>query len=277
MNSRRNFLRSSLIMTSSLSLDKLYIDKEDESIANDSSRCLDYGKSFICNSGQSKASNAVRMWIESRIVLRDKTGSEAIYYQGASCKSENTFASKDLFKGDNYDFLPVFGADRMLVFRRYFNERQNYRTIHNMTDMFGTDPVIKLPIPKKITLLDTFDKIREATFSGIPIVTQTDIYNTTTGLSCLIECPCKTMNINSNTHQYQTDTGPILLPDLNRKFDEPFDALRLAYIAFNSSNFADFVVESLVPIFHNNKKVSSVFHYSELVSYRTENRVYAVE
>jgi len=32
------------------------------------------------------------------------------YYQCASCKSENTFAERDLFQKDNYDFLPVLEA-----------------------------------------------------------------------------------------------------------------------------------------------------------------------
>ncbi len=239
---------------------------------------LDYGRSFFCNSGKSSRANAVRMWIESRTIVRNsRTGAETVYYQGASCKSEDTFAEKNLFKKDNYDFLPVFGRDKVLVFRRHFNERPGYRKIQAMSDMWGEDPVIRLPAAKSVTLLDTFDKIREATLEGVPIVTQTEIKNDSTGLAALIECPCKTMNINAQTRMYQTDTGPVVLPDLARHYAEPMDALRLAYIAFNAPHFADFVIESPVPVTDNGKTVASVLHYAELATFKAVNRIYAVD
>ncbi len=241
-------------------------------------QCLDYGRSFLCNSGKSKASNSVRMWIESRTIVRNtKTGEEATYYQGASCKSEDTFAEKNLFYKDNYDFLPVFGKDKVLIFRRHFDERPSYRKVQLMADTWGADPDIRLPQPKSVTLLDTFEKIKEATLEGVPIVTQTEITDENTGLSAMIECPCKTMNINPETRMYQTDTGPVVLPDLSRHYDEPMDALRLAFIAFNVPHFADFVVEAPVPVTDNGKKVASVIHYSELISYPAVNRIYAVD
>jgi hypothetical protein len=59
------------------------------------------------------------MWIESRTRIIDrKLGTSTVYYQGASCKSENTFGEKDLFYKDNYDFLPIFGDGKVLIFRR---------------------------------------------------------------------------------------------------------------------------------------------------------------
>ena len=57
--------------------------------------CLDYGTSFVCNSAPF---NAVRFWIESRTtIIDDAAGVSTEFYQCASCKSENTFAHKDLF------------------------------------------------------------------------------------------------------------------------------------------------------------------------------------
>ena len=35
------------------------------------------------------------------------------YYQCGSCKSEHTFAEKNLFINPNYDFLPVFGEEHI--------------------------------------------------------------------------------------------------------------------------------------------------------------------
>ncbi|HIE29247.1 TPA: hypothetical protein EYP66_18400 [Candidatus Poribacteria bacterium] len=50
--------------------------------------------------------------MESRCRLIDDTdGTFTDYYQCGSCKSEHTFAEKNLFQDPNYDFLPVFGND----------------------------------------------------------------------------------------------------------------------------------------------------------------------
>jgi hypothetical protein len=280
MTTRRNFLQAGVLLASGGTLLSCAQTPEQKAASDPNAipEALDYGRSFFCNSGNSKASNAVRMWIESRTIVRNsKTGEEAVYYQGAACKSEDTFAEKDLFYKDNYDFTPIFGKDRVLVFRRHFDERPSFKRVQPMTDMWGTQPDIKLPQPKSITLLDTFEKIKDATLSGIPIVLQTEISDETTGLSAMIECPCKTMNINSATKMYQTDTGPVVLPDLSKVYDEPMEALRLAYVAFNVPHFADFVVEAPVPIIENGKTVRTVIHYSELITHSAVNKIFAVE
>ena len=80
-------------------------------------QCLDYGRSFICITA---SFNAVRFWIESRTVLHDdRDGGQVTFLQCGSCKSENTFAESDLFMSPNYDFMPIFGGDRLLIFRRH--------------------------------------------------------------------------------------------------------------------------------------------------------------
>ena len=68
---------------------------------------LDYGRSFVI--GRAPA-NEVRFWVESRTRwIDERAGTHEDYVQCGSCKSEDTFAEKDLFLRDNYDFLPVFG------------------------------------------------------------------------------------------------------------------------------------------------------------------------
>jgi len=56
---------------------------------------LDYGLSFI---GNDASFNNVRFWVESRtIIADDRDGASYEFYQCGSCKSENTFAERDLF------------------------------------------------------------------------------------------------------------------------------------------------------------------------------------
>ena len=86
---------------------------------------LDYGRSFLI--GRAPA-NEVRFWAESRTRLIDEqTGRSEDYIQAGSCKSEHTFAERDLFVEDNYDFLPVFGPEYGVVFRRRAYLDEGYR------------------------------------------------------------------------------------------------------------------------------------------------------
>ena len=177
-------------------------------------RPLDYGLSFICNPSPA---NSVRFWIESRTRITDpKRGTTTDYYQCASCKSEHTFAAKDLLHDDNYDFLPILGGEDLLIFRRHARLTPTYRQLYKAVDVWGA-PIFKPREAETVVVLDTWEKIEGATAAGVPIVTQTQIADEGTGLKATIECPTKTMNISIENRIYQVDTGPIALPDLRTR------------------------------------------------------------
>jgi hypothetical protein len=276
-HSRRNFLRTSLAAASAIFLGpnvtgcalRLVAGEADSNTES----CIDYGRSFVCNTLEA---NSVRMWIESRTTIIDpKSGTSTVYYQCASCKSENTFAKKDLFIKDNWDFLPIFGDGKVLIFRRHVSKRgEDYRTRYKMEELWGI-PVFYLPAAEAITELDTWEKIRDATKAGYPIVTRTEIQDPDTGLRAVIECPCKTMNISHPMKLYQVDTGPVAFPDLSKRYDIQMDCLNLAFIAFNSPHFADFVIEAPTPILDAGKEVATVYHYSKMVTLNAKNRILA--
>ncbi|GMV92562.1 MAG: hypothetical protein AMXMBFR82_23400 [Candidatus Hydrogenedentota bacterium] len=235
---------------------------------------LDYGRSFICNTAEF---NSVRFWVESRTrIIDDAAGTWTDYYQCGSCKSEHTFAERDLFQQDNYDFLPILGKGEWLVFRRPVGEFDRYRTVAKTTEMWG-EPVLKLVEASKISELDTWEKIRDATAVAAPIVTQTEIANEETGLRAIIECPTKTMNVSLDKQMYQVDTGPVAYPDLTKRHEPEIDCLSLAFIAFNAPDFADFVVEQLTPVGSGAAETCKVYHYSGPFSVPAKNRVYALE
>ncbi len=279
INSRRNFLRTGLLAASGL----VFAGNATGYTGNTwqakspggSKSCIDYGRSFLCNTAEF---NTVRMWIESRTIITDsRSGTSTVYYQGASCKSENTFGEKDLFYKDNYDFLPIFGDGMVLVFRRkYIKVGDTYKSIKKMEEMWGANPVIYMPVPEVITELDTWEKIRDATAGGLPIITRTEFQNTETGLSAVIECPCKTMNISHPKKMYQVDTGPVAFPDLTKVYDIQIDCLSPAFIAFNKPDFADFVIESPTPVMEGEKEVATVYHYSKMVTITGKNRIFAL-
>lgn len=277
--SRRTFIKNGLLAASGVLGASVSIAAVNEPTtpvqSRDQLRCIDYGRSFLCNTAEF---NSVRMWIESRTIITDtRSGESTVYYQGASCKSENTFGERDLFYKDNYDFLPIFGEGKVLVFRRHSNKRgDGYRSVKKMEEMWGTNPVLRMPAPKVVTVLDSFEKIRDATAAGIPIVTQTEFQNNETGLRAVIEAPCKTMNISHPKKMYQVDTGPIAFPDLSKRYDVQINCLNLAYIAFNVDHFADFVIEAPTPVIEDKKEVSTVYHYSKIESLQVKNRILAL-
>jgi len=236
-------------------------------------RCLDYGLSFICNPS---SANSVRFWVESRTTITDeKTGRSTVYYQCGSCKSENTFALKDLFQRDNYDFLPILGGEHWLIFRRKAWLNENYRSVVKTEKVWGK-PILKLREAREVIELTTWEQIRDATAAAIPIVTQTELVGAETGLRAVIECPTKTMNVSLDRKMYQVDTGPIAYPDLSKRFDPQIECLSLAFIAFNAPDFADFVVEQPTSASKDGKGTYQVYHYAKPFSMKAKNRVLAL-
>jgi hypothetical protein len=246
-------------------------EKPAEPAKVDGLTCLDYGRSFICNSARF---NAVRFWVESRTVLID--GERRFeFYQCGSCKSENTFGKENLFLAENYDFLPILGDGYWLVFRRTARLNPTYRSFKKMEDIWGPAN-LKLREVRKLTVLETWEQIRDATAAALPIVSRTEIQDETTGLKAIIECPVKTMNVSLDKMLYQVDTCPIALPDLSKRFEPRIDSLRLAFVAFNAPHFADFVIEQPTKVVEDGAEKCQIHHYSGPISLKAKNTLLAV-
>lgn len=233
--------------------------------------CLDYGRSFVCCNGPA---NAPQFWIESRCTLVDEgTGASEEFYQCASCKSEHTFAEKGLFQDPNYDFLPVFGRDDVAIFRRHAFCNENYVQYVKSGNIWG-GPRFMVREAKGVREARDGTEIVRAALAGVPFVSRTEIREAR--MRAVIECPVKTMNVNEARGAYQVDTGPVLFPDLTRRYERPIESLRLAFVAFNAPDFADFVIEHPTPIVQDGRKVCEVHHFSRIVSLKAKNTVFII-
>lgn len=234
---------------------------------------LDYSKTYLLGTNPE---NEVRFWVESRTrVIDERSGKTEDFLQCASCKSEDTFALQNLFLKDNYDFLPIFGPEYGLIFRRNAWLNPNYRSCLRTTEMFG-GPFQHLQEHVSYKNLITAEEIIRFTHEFYPVVAQTEIWNDETESRAIIEYPVKTLNIRKSDNAYQIDTGPVAFPNLAVRHERLVDSISLAFVAFNAAHFADFIVEESTPIGNNHDTVEThVYHYSRRISLAASNRLYA--
>lgn len=237
---------------------------------------LDYGRSFILGRWPQ---NEVRFWVESRLRIMDvPRGLTEDYVQCASCKSEDTFAARDLLYEDNYDFLPVFGPEYSLIYRRKAWLNPNYRSCPLSSELWAGQ-VYHLVEGAGVEELHTTEEVIRATHAMRPIVAQTEFRGAAEGLSAIIEYPVKTMNTNRQRNVYQVDTGPILFADLARRPERLVESIALGFVAFNVPHFADFVVEVPTAVGAGQPATDAttqIHHYSQRVTLATVNRLYAL-
>ncbi|MCX5660821.1 MAG: hypothetical protein NTW19_14030 [Planctomycetota bacterium] len=235
---------------------------------------LDYGSSFLSGNWPL---NRVRCWIESRTrIVDERSGHTEDYFQCGSCKAAAVFGEGDLMYPDNYDFLPIFGPEFGIIFRRKASADPGYRSIQPVGKMWG-GPTYKLKPAKAARLLGTNAEIRQATHDGVPLVARTRIADAATGLHAILEYPVKVMNIQDDRDLYQVEAGPLALPDLSSRPARLVDSLSLAFVTFNRPDRVEFLIEDETPILRGGEEVGRVHHFSRPLRVPAENRVYALE
>ena len=200
---------------------------------------------------------------------------------GASCKTEYVGVSKDIWTEPNADFCIILSADSFLILKSW---DQNNKGVMRYPSSLGEQPE-----RQSGSIADTYDHVKidlrlesaEELTSAQAIVNATLNNEILVGRSRFtlqgrydieIDFPIKTMNANEREWIYQTDTGPILYPNLNSNDQSWIDSFRLAYIAFNQPDWAEFILQ--VPTALNEE--ISVNHYSLPIQQQTQNRVFRI-
>jgi hypothetical protein len=242
---------------------------------------LDYGRSFV----NTKAPwNSPRFWVESRCRVVDKQADKTVeYLQCGLCKAENTFAYRDLFAKDNYDFLPVFSGEEGIIFRRKVRVEEPYRDVRPLDKWWGgTEPRLRT---LRGRVLSTPAEVFAAMQDGKPIVGQTELTDKASGRVAVIEYPVKTINFERERKDWQVDTGVVILPDLTAPPDQWSRTFKLAHIAFRTPYWADFIVDQPTPLAPPEAKTDGAeadkqpltYHYSGLVHFPARNVLVALE
>ena len=214
--------------------------------------------------------NNSRIHLESRCRILDReTGTTQTFVLGASCKTERVGARSDLFLIPNADFMPVISDDHFMHLKSWarigtaverFPPGSGDQPDRLRVPLTGSYVAMRLDLLEcEAELLPDAKAICEATLTPDRLVAHTTIrrgrYEAT------IEYPVKTMNANEREWVYQTDTGPVLFPDLDAAPEDLHERLEVAFEAHNRPDWAEFIVRRPTRVADG----VEVYHYSEPV------------
>ena len=201
----------------------------------------------------------------------------------SACKAEQVNVQENIWHDPAADMCLVASTTEFLVLKSWDrNNRgvmlspptlgeQPERQAGKATDAFS-ELRIDL-IRTKCHPLKTTEEIVAAVLENKPLVSQTE-FTTAEGTRVFLEYPVKVINASEREMFYQTDTGPVLVPDA-AVFDgvHAISVLRQAYLAHNSLGCTEFLVNVPTPVGQG----ISVNHYSRTVKVTAKNQILALE
>jgi len=227
--------------------------------------------------------NRARIRIDCRCQVTEPSGATMDYYLGESCKTERVGATRELgiFTQPNSDFRPVVSEVDGIIIKSY---DRNGRAVSLDPPTLGLQPERQPFVMSEVymshrfklvhtagDLLLTPESVVEATSAGRPIVARTEFESS--GYKVLLEYPVFTINVSERHVFYQTDTGPVIYPDFSSPFETRPEAFWLAYCAFNTPDWAEFILQKPTPVGEG----IAVNHYSESVWVDCANTLIATE
>jgi hypothetical protein len=215
--------------------------------------------------------NSARIQLDCVCDIRDlQTGNLLRFVLGANCKTERVGVPSDVWTVPNADFIPVVSQRQFLNIKTYTHLGQEQGVL-----LYGHGR--QQPDRQSGLCAEAFDALRihvgeapgeplltaaaicDATYGHYPLVASTAWE--TTRYAVELTYPVKTVNVNERDFIYQTDTGPILWPDLNRAPEELLEGFELAFSAFNGPEW----IECLLRVPTEIPGGLQVYHYSRPV------------
>ena len=207
------------------------------------------------------------------------------YVLTESCKSEKVGVACDIWTIPNADMCLVAGKDDFMIVKSWAKNNMGVKFIPeslgtqperqsgDITDVWTRFSIDLCSV--KSQYLNNIDDIVNSTLDNRSLTARIE-YEQGEYHIC-IDHPVKIMNVNEVDRIFQTDTGPVLLPDLSKeriahskKFIEILDQ---AYAAFNCPEWAEFVINVPTALSQD----ISVNHYSTPIRIEnTRNCIFAL-
>jgi hypothetical protein len=223
--------------------------------------------------------NNARIVLECRCEISDGvTGRTEEFVLGASCKTERVGVESDIWTEPNADFVPIFSHDRFLTIKTFetADKRVAFYPVSRGIQPERQSGTIEEGGFSRVTIdlaecpgeaLETPRQVVEAVLGNAPLVARTVLENGR--YRAVLDYPVKTVNANERDWIYQTDTGPVIFPDLERGPEALLDGLELAFCAFNSPSWAEFLLRTSTAVGDGIR----VYHYSRSVHLATTNQL----
>lgn len=195
--------------------------------------------------------NQVRVPLECRVTVRDNRDDRLrTFCLSANCKTERVGVERDIWTEPNADCLFIPADERIMVLKTFDHcgrkvmlhpptlGEQPHRQILDMREAFDAYRVDLRMVEGE--LLSDNQSIIEAILSNRSLVSRTTIEQGP--YTATIEYPIKTVNCSQRDGYYQTDTGPILMPDLDRGPEDLLEGMSLAFVAHAAPGWAEFIL-----------------------------------
>lgn len=225
--------------------------------------------------------NNARIQLECRCEITEvSTGWAQTFVLGASCKTERVGVDQNIWTEPNADFVPVHSQDGFLNLKTYARSgmdvelyppgsgQQTDRQFGRHSDVFDDTAIDIVQRPAEV--LRSAAEIVKATLDNEALVARTELQSPR--YRAVLEYPVKTMNANERDNIYQTDTGPVLLPDFTAQPADLIARFELAYAAFNQPDWIEMIVRVPTPAGAD----VSVYHYSKPLRMDARNEVLRV-
>jgi len=203
--------------------------------------------------------NRVRVTLESICRLTHRpTEKTTTYALSAPCRTEQVGAGRsELWTQPNAECIFLCSDDGQAGIHKCWHkndpgvmlyppslgpqpERQSFAAGENFQEV-GLD----LQMIEAKTL-SGFDQVADAILGTQPIISRLEYSDGEFDVS--IDQPVKTINLAERDQLFQTDTGPIILPDLSSQrlaqAEQEIDVFDLAYSAWSEPDWADFIIRS---------------------------------
>jgi hypothetical protein len=211
-------------------------------------------------------------------IKHKQTGASQTFVLGANCKTERVGVEADIFTQPNADFVPIVSLDQFLFLKTFDRADKGvpfFPPTLGVQPERQTGPVAEALDSLRIDLAyDSAEVLKEpaaivaAVLGNRRLTAETKIVNSQYEAAMLY--PIKTINANERDNIYQTDTGPILLPDLSKTPDQLITGFELAFSAFNCPNWIELIVRTKTAL----ENGISVFHYSQSLRFESQNSVF---
>ena len=222
--------------------------------------------------------NNARIPIDCRCQVEEKaSGRTQSFVQGVNCKAERVGVDRDIWLMPNADFVPIFSDDNYLAIKTYARKgvsvdlyppgsgTQSDRQTGSITDFFDN---VRIDVVEcEGELLSSAEAVVGAVLNNDPLVARTQF--DTERYQAILEYPVKSINANERDMIYQTDTGPVLLPDFMAAPEQQLERMELAFSAFNCPHWIELLVRVPTEIADG----VEVYHYDRSVRFDARNEL----